>query len=441
MSMRLIVGAITILVLALPAYAIRLKGKLPSGVSSATALSVLSGDETQTTSIDEDSNSKFSLEVGGVDARLVLSQSNTTLPVLIAIQTNNGKIISVKKAKKQGICGESGTVGLTAFKKSISGRKSLRLKVEEISGTPAWVSVNNIKGFRGKAKFNKRGAKRVASKTHAAEINSDCSLKGNASNFGLSATVSGASVGTRLSEQDGDTDGDGNPNQTDIDHDDDGVLNNYDSNFTASSDSFRIFTNLKTGLENTLNSNIATVSDSEKTALLQSTQSMAIEVKAQTGETAELFCGPSSSGLEYCRPGGTGVISGSTTAFPDDVNSDGDDGGTITAGDTGDFQLLTKVTSKDNIGSGDSLTQVVTDADGNETRYLTNLQFAFTEIPALQSLVLDPDGTATSLFTESSYPVASSGSGTMNNPFSVTANSDGNFILRIVSYGPGREGL
>ncbi|MCB9030399.1 MAG: hypothetical protein H6619_05050 [Deltaproteobacteria bacterium] len=431
-------GAIAILAFSNQALAISLKGKLPTSASSVTATAVISDSETQTTTLDSASDSNFTLSVGGKDARMTFTQNNNALPVLFAVKNASNKVITVKKAIKQGICGDTGVVGLSVIKKKVTGNKKMIFKAGQISSSDAFYYLKRIKNV---ANINSN-VKKYVSKAVESSLNSDCSPTGNAATFGLGSSAGSSSI---LAASDGDTDSDGLADEFDIDHDGDGILNNYDPDYTEPSNSFSIFTNLKVTIDQTINSNVITgLTDTQVDNLLQSTQTMAIEVKAadSSNESSELFCGDATTGLEYCRPGGTGAVLMSSTAFPDDVDTDSDGGGTITKGGTGDFQLKTGVTDADNIGSGDTLTQVVTDSDTDtETTYIANLDFAFTSTPAISALTLDPAGTNTSLFTEASYPVSGSGTGTSNSPFSVTTNGSGKVVLGITTYRPERPGI
>ncbi len=426
------------LISSVPVYGINIKGKLPSGVATASAFSVVSSGEVATTQVATSIDNKFTLTVDGKDARVFLIKDNAVLPVLVGIKLNN-KVYSVAEAIKKNLCEESGVFGLSVLKKNVSGSQELKLKTVQVDETDAYVMVKGIKSI-SKIDFKKL-LKKYVDKALEVSVNADCSPEGNASSLGLGSQGSGSSFKTLAAESDGDEDGDGLVDELDVDVDGDGILNPYDADTTASTNGFRIFTNLKVGIESTINKNaIPTLTDEEIDTVVRNTQSMAIQVLTEnsSGKTAELDCGT----LGYCSSGGTGKpSSNSSLSFPDDVDTDSDGFGEITKGGTGDFQLLTGAGTSE-IGSGNVLIQTISDSDGIvEETYVTSLAFAFASTPAMTEMVLNEGDATTATFTPS-YPVANNGPGTMNDPFTVAPHSgSGDVILKITAYRPQRKGV
>jgi hypothetical protein len=186
-----------------------------------------------------------------------------------------------------------------------------------------------------------------------------------------------------------DSDSDGLVNALDIDDNGNGIIDNYDSATpaTASSGSFRVFSNLKLDLEQSLNLHATnSLATSAIDTALQSVQTLAIQVAGSTSETTELDCGT----LSYCTAGGTGQSN--NQSFPGAAggafDADSDGFGTITRGPTGDFQLQTKATSAA-IGAGDTMIQRVTAADGSERQVPGVLNFVFNSTPALKTIAVN----------------------------------------------------
>ncbi len=420
-------------------YAITIKGKLPSGVQTATASAVVSDGETLDRAVDTSSQSSFTLNVDGSDTRLYLVKDNNTLPILVAILVGN-KVYSVGKAIAQGKCDDDGAVGLAVFKKNISkNTERAKFKLYQVDGSDAYAALSGIVGV-SKAEFPNK-IKKYADKTVELAINADCSPTGNASSLGLGASTGGSNIRT-LDEEPGDQDSDGMGDEFDVDDDGDGVLDPYDSDNSDPDTAFRVFTNLKVGIENTINKNaIPSLTDEQIDAVVSSTQSMAIEVKVEneSGRTAEIDCGS----LTYCAASGTGHPSNTPgESFPEDFDEDADGNGKITKGGTGDFQLITGANTT-SIGSGDVLIQTVTDDTTSdvESTYLTALNFAFSSTPAFTTMVVN-QGDATEATYTPTYPVANNGQGTATSPFSVQPSvGDGHVHLKITAYRPQRKGI
>ncbi|MCB0878653.1 MAG: hypothetical protein KDC46_06690, partial [Thermoleophilia bacterium] len=243
-----------------------------------------------------------------------------------------------------------------------------------------------------------------------------------------------------------DMDRDGIVNAFDVDDDGDLQLDNVDASVrgaarrgssarsmpTPRERQVRIFSNLKLALEDSLNANAGSsaMSRSAVNDALTSAQTLAISVVP--GDEVELDCG----GLTYCSSGGTGTAleasSSGGTSFPDDFDSDGDGMGTITAGPTGDFQLLTGATF-DRLDAGDTFIERVT--AGSRTLAAPGmLAYAFTSTPAVTAWSDDAGASTTSV----SYPVDASTPGTTSNPAEVEAGSDGHVVLTFTLWRPQR---
>lgn len=253
-------------------------------------------------------------------------------------------------------------------------------------------------------------------------------------------------VNSRATGAGTDADRDGLVNAFDVDDDGDLVLDNVDATFGAGSSAgsgrtsralptreerkVTIFSNLKLPLESSLNANagIGSMSRSAVNAAMTSAQTLAIEVVP--GDEVELDCG----GLGYCSGGGSGrglVASASGGfAFPDDYDTDGDGFGTIAAGPTGDFQLLTGAQFNE-IDAGDTFIERVT-AGGRELEAPGMLAYAFTSTPAVTQW---SDGTTT---TSVSYPATAGSGGTTSSPAPVQANADGDVVLTFTLWRPQR---
>lgn len=416
-------------------YAISIKGKKPSGADKSVLIPISSGSNS-TSNLELSSSSKFKFKTSSKKARVAFLVDNTTVPTVLAIKKGK-KVYSVSSARKKGICDDDGAVALTVAKKTFPDSKYAFLTLNGETATAY------LKGGTKKAPL-KTLLKKVDKSVTASLLDSSCNLEGNAANQGLSSNSGSSSLGILADDNSGDSDSDGLPDLIDSDADNDGVFNNYDSDFDSATENFHVFTNFKVQIENTINTNTGvTPTKSELDSLMASTTTVAMEVKADetNDEESELDCGD----LSYCSTGGTGSVGfGSEQSdFPGvaggtlDPDSDGD--GTMEKGGTGDFQLRTGAAS-DEIAGGDTFTQIVTDADGKETEYLASLQFVFASTPALKSLTLNP-GDSSEATTTFSYPLNSSSPGTTNNCISVTENTDGDVVLRIVAWRPQRPGV
>jgi hypothetical protein len=236
-----------------------------------------------------------------------------------------------------------------------------------------------------------------------------------------------------LAEAGTDADKDGLVDALDIDDNGNGVIDNYDSASTApaTGDSFRVFSNLKLDLDQSLNLHATgSLPSASIDTALQNVQTLAIEVAGSTGETTELDCGS----LSYCSSGGTGQTN--NQPFPGTAggtfDTDSDGFGTITKGGTGDFQLQTKATSAA-IGAGDTLIERVTAADGTERQIPGVLNFVFNSTPALKTISVNGGAEQTIDYT------ATPRLGSRQNCIQVP--STGDVALTITGWRPQRPGV
>lgn len=232
----------------------------------------------------------------------------------------------------------------------------------------------------------------------------------------------------------GDRDGDGLVDAVDVDDDGDGIIDNYDeSSGVPVASSFKIFSNLKLSMQDSLNLHATGLTTTAIDSALRSNQTLAIQVVGSDDETTELDC----STLSYCSAGGTGGIPpNGSEDFPGapggTYDPDGDGLGTITRGGTGDFQLKTGAGLSD-IQGGDTLLQKVTAADGSQREVPGTLNFVFMSSPAIQSIGINSDAPQT---IDYSSPTRL---GAMNN--CIQAPASGNVSLTITGWRPQRLGV
>lgn len=191
----------------------------------------------------------------------------------------------------------------------------------------------------------------------------------------------------------------------------------------AATSDFRIFSNLKLDLEQSLNANAAAVSDSQIDAAMSTVQTLAIQVAP--GEQVELDCG----GLVYCSLGGTGTSLEGNKPFPAAFDGDGDGFGLLSVGPSGDFQLRTGAKAAQ-IGSGNAFVEHITKG-GVETQLPGVLNYAFSTTPALTSW--NAGGVTGSI----TYPVAPGAPGTMGNPIAIGGSGDA--IVSMTFWRPQRK--
>ena len=304
-------------------------------------------------------------------------------------------------------------------------------------------------GFRGitsatlEAKADANGFYKVTAKNASELLNVNRGVRaiassakpiGNALNLGVvENTLSVANTKNLVL----DADRDGVPFQYDSDRDNDELLNNYDSSdgnpasvsvAAVSVKEVRMFSNLKLGIESSLNHNASALTSTQIDSALSAAGTLAIAVVGDesAGDETELDCGA----LSYCSAGGTG--SSNTQAFPENFDADSDGLGLVTKGPTGDFQLVHGATSSE-ISAGDTIEEVVTETDSSVTRVPGMLNFVFNSTPALKSLVVD--GGATYNVT---YPATSGMQGSPGNCFQVPASGD--VVLTLEAWRPQKPG-
>lgn len=188
---------------------------------------------------------------------------------------------------------------------------------------------------------------------------------------------------------------------------------------------FRLFSNLKLSMQQSLNANAGSVTDAQIDAAMSSTATLAIQVAG--GTEAQLDCG----GLTYCSAGGTGTTLEGNKAFPGCCDADGNGFGTIVPGSTGDFQLHPGANAAD-IGSGDSFIEHVT-SDGKETQIPGVLNYIFSTTPALKTW------TTAAGSGSPAYPIAPNEIGTPGNPIPVAASGDA--IATLTFWRPQRKAI
>jgi len=247
------------------------------------------------------------------------------------------------------------------------------------------------------------------------------------------ATLSSTKEFSTLADPGADSDLDGLVDALDIDDNGNGIIDNYDpsSSSSSSSDTFKVFSNLKLDLSESLNLHATgSLSSAAIDAALQSVQSLAIQVAGSTGETTELDCGT----LGYCSAGGTGQ--NNSQPFPGAAGGtfdpDSDGFGTIVRGGTNDFQLQTRATSAA-IGAGDSMIQRVTATDGAERQIPGVLNFVFNSTPALKAIAVNGNAGQTINYTTTPRL------GSRQN--CIQAPASGDVILTITGWRPQRPGV
>lgn len=239
-----------------------------------------------------------------------------------------------------------------------------------------------------------------------------------------------ASKGVGIKVDSTDSDGDGLVAPLDVDDDGDGILDNYDKDASVpASTSFKVFSNLKLNIDQSINQQTTGLSTTAIDQAIQATQSLAIQVAGASTDSVELDCGT----LGYCSSGGTGRAN--NQPFPGtaggSVDPDSDGLGTITRGPTGDFQLQTGATFS-TIASGDTFIQKITDAAGAVTEVPGILNFYFVSNPAVRSVAVN-EGAAQNI-DYSAAPILGSGSNCISVP-------PGDVRLNLTGYRPQRAGV
>jgi hypothetical protein len=245
----------------------------------------------------------------------------------------------------------------------------------------------------------------------------------------------------------GDSDLDGIADPLDIDDDGDLTLDNLEGSTTARASQagqmFDLHSTLAFTIDQTANVNAGS-SDAQIDAALPSRG--ALNMTVLPGASAELDCGAPSTGLPYCRQGGTGsapAFSSAASPFPGPPGGpydlDGDGFGALIPGPndlSNAFSLAHGATSAQ-IGTGNVLIQRVSDAGGAETgAFPGTLQYVFATSPALASYS-DTAGNSGVV----SYPTPAAGAGTHGNGFPVAAGGDGNVVLSVTFWRPQRRAI
>ncbi|MCB0319432.1 MAG: hypothetical protein KDD60_00820 [Bdellovibrionales bacterium] len=413
------------------ALALRLKGTLPtSGVKEVVLTPVSSSGEAD---FEGTSSSEFNLRTRERRARLgFIASSDKYVPVVVAVKPAGKRMMTVSKALEKGLCANAS--GITVIKRNAS---NLEFELVEEEGA---VVYSRLKSFRVKTSRPDRLTRLslLVDRKSTTVLDENCAPVGNARNSGYLGRAIQADFISLAT--DGDADSDGMPDAFDSDTDSNGILNPFDTSFVRLPRSFYVFSNLKVPLERTVNSNTGvTPTSDEVNTLLKDFMTLAMEVKADSGagEESELDCGS----LSYCSTGGTGKIAGTSTNFPDNVDSDSDGLGTMTKGSTGDLQLLTGAELAD-INNGDLFKQVVTDATAGVVSFFQKLDFVFKSTPAIKSITVNPTSTSPApVTTEMTYPITEGAPGTATNCIQVAPGDDDDIQLEITAWRPQRRGF
>ncbi|MCB0333777.1 MAG: hypothetical protein KDD55_09785, partial [Bdellovibrionales bacterium] len=358
-------------------------------------------------------------------------------PIVFGIKRNN-RTFTVNQAISRGICSKSNVSALTVTRRRLRGA---RFKLGRRNNTNAYAYLSRASGSDSLRVKVRQAAERATSVT----VNSDCSPTGNATNLGIQIGSQSEGIVLRAGSI-GDVDADGMPDSLDSDVDGDSVINNYDGDFEAGNlpGTFYVFSNLKTGIENTLNSNVGDEpTQDDIDTLLQSTSKLAMEIKGNgdNGDVSELFCG----NLTYCSAGGTGTLGEEATAFPgtpggeNDTDSDGL-GEMSPQPPANDFQLKPGATS-DELQAGDSFVQIVSGGGGETLKFFQKLNFVFLGTPAITQITIHP-GKSDESTTQFSYPLANGAAGTNGNCILFEPSADdASLTFEITAYRPQRPGL
>jgi hypothetical protein len=210
-------------------------------------------------------------------------------------------------------------------------------------------------------------------------------------------------------------------------------------------------------MSNTVNVDAAGVTQAQIDATLQANLNVKL-LNIPAGSLVELNC----NGLSFCSQGGTGkaqlegiqpgvantVVAGGygTVPFPasslDSTTGLGEIvGPAVPAGLLGtdangrhEFSLNPNATTAQ-IGSGDVISETVTDSNGVSTQTPTTLDFVFTTVPAITAYS-DSAGDAGTI----SYP-DTSGLGTQSNPLKIKAGANGDVVATFTVVRPQRPGV
>ncbi|MEA2393428.1 MAG: hypothetical protein QOJ82_1319 [Solirubrobacteraceae bacterium] len=190
---------------------------------------------------------------------------------------------------------------------------------------------------------------------------------------------------------------------------------------------FRVFSNLKLGIESSINANAGSVTDAMIDEAVSRNATLAMQVPQ--ADSVELDCG----GLVYCSKGGTGRVL-QAGAFPDAYDDDNDGFGTLTRGATGDFQLGVGATAAQ-IGSGDAFIEHVT-TGSTVTQLPGVLNYVFSTTP---SLVRWADGSgAAGEIPAARFPQMP---GSSQAPLTLTPAGDGRIVATLTFWRPQRKAI
>ncbi len=432
-----------------PAFAAtsKIKGKLADGSYRVIGL----GADGQGRTIASSSSGGFSLDgTSGAGTTLSLQSTDGSYfgPVLVAIQTKSGKIMTVKAARAQKACGKSGAKAITGLKFPSKNSKSKGAAVLSV-GT---VKIDVDHRFGYLSGIVQKEALFVSARS---AVDSNCTPAGAGGKLGLSK-ASGAKSLRLASASTDDADGDGVKNSLDADDDNDGVMDSFDVD--ADGDGIQdyneeeagdkkgeeefpsyIFTNFQLDFEKAYNMHSMPVSQELIDTRMQKYTGIAMGLAGKGEFPVEL----DGQGLSYLTTGGTGRISTQQNwegiPFPDSFDSDGNGMGSvneaISATGRFDFQLATHATSSQ-IKAGDIITQVFK-KNGKEYRLPLMLEFVFQTTPIITSIKLGENAPET---TTISYPIADSAPGTMNNCLAYNATTQGSKLTFTVER-PQRKGI
>lgn len=434
----------------------KIKGKLEDPNYSILALDA-DGKGRSTTSASSgvftsasDANSNVTLSL--------LSNGEYFGPVVLAIQSNNGKLYSLQTAKAQNICSATGARALTGLKfpaKTIKGK-----------GGNLSLGVVKIDSEHGFAYITKKLSKKNLVLSSRSNVDENCTPSGAGGKLGLSST-SGQILGARAkAASDSDADSDGVDNKDDLDDDSDGISDpfdldgdndgtqDYNQNSSDSEDDgpdsgdedevldyhLYLFTNFQLEFTKAYNMHSMSVSQELIDSRVTEYAGIAMGVVGNSEFEVEL----DGNGLSYMSVGGTGRVSNGPggqngQAFPDDFDPDGDGMGRIdelpALGNGFDVQMKPNAPTSE-IKAGDVVSQVFI-RDGREVRLPLMLEFIFHTTPTLTSIKLGENAPSE---TTVSYPIPENAPGTPTNCFTYNAASQGHLLTFTVER-PQRPGI
>ena len=359
----------------------------------------------------------------------ILKDSRIWGPLVLGIKDGK-KIYSVAQARKKKICRKTTARALTGLKAS---KRSLKVVLKDADGMAYLDSIPPGNSFDAGI---------------LAKVDSSCVPTGAKHRLGMPTALAKARAKALAEDCSGmtsnDKDNDSIPDNFDADNNNNGTLDNDDSQCNdmqgtgGGENSFWMFSNFHLDFQNSLNLSMPGINITKEMVddRLRTYNGLAIQVVGGGQSPVELDCGS----LSYCGAGGTGTVSDGPggnggTPFPGtpggayDPDSDGK--GSIQPGPTRDFQLKTNASS-DEIKAGDVLIEEVT-ADGKTTQFAGMLNFAFFTTPALKEISIAGGDTYTI-----SYPVSPGDPGTEGNCFKVPATGD--VAATLTMWRPQRKG-